>query len=68
MFRLPKTVRSYLSASHLPLPPAVPMIGPLASRWRHDFAAGLDIAARNCAEGRRAQQKILHDAVAKAIR
>ena len=68
MIRLPKMVRHYLSALHLPVQPAMPMIGPLESRWRHDFPGSLDLASRACAEGRRARQKILRDAASKAIR
>ena len=68
MIRIPKMVRHYLSALHLPVHPAIPMIGPLETRWRQDFAASRDIAAQACAGGRRAQQKILRDAASKAIR
>ena len=68
MFRFPKLVRHYLSAPHLPIQPAIPMIGPIESRWRHDFASGPDIASQACSEGRRGRQKILRDAASTAIR
>lgn len=68
MIRIPKMVRHYLSALHLPVQPAIPMIGPLESRRRHDITVSPDLASRACAEGRRARQKILRDAVSKTIR
>ena len=68
MFRFPKLVRHYLGTPHLPIQSAIPMIGPLESRWRHDFASGPDIASQACAEGWRTRQKILREAASTAIR
>ena len=68
MFRFPNLVRHHLSTLHLPIQPAIPMIGPLESRWRHDFAGGPDVASPACTEGRRARQKILREAASTAIR
>jgi hypothetical protein len=51
MFSIPKLVRLYLSELHLKTLPVTPTIGPLETRWRHDFAIASSGALRRRPSG-----------------